>query len=120
MSCHGPLQRLLEVTRQITTVRVRPHCRKPRRHSLPVKRAPERITKPLRAWRAANQARLLLNKPDQGARPDLDRSCCQPHAHPVALTEDACRTIKSAAADVTAEPNQARSPIFFAKPDVPK
>src|SRR3989442_3253246 len=101
-----PLQRWLEVTPQITTVRVRPNCRKPRRHSLPVKRAPERVTKPLRAWRAANQARLLLNKPDQGARRDLDRSCCQPHAHTVALTEDACRTIESAAADVTEEPNE--------------
>ena len=39
---HGPLQRLLEVTPQVTTVRVWPHRRKPRRHSLPVKRAPER------------------------------------------------------------------------------
>ena len=94
---HGPLQRLLEVTPQITTVRVRPDCRKPRQYSLPVKRAPERITKSLRAWRAANQARLRLNKPDQGARPDLDRSCCQPHAHSVALTEDACTTLKSVA-----------------------
>src|SRR5881275_2306212 len=107
MSCHGPLQRLLEVTPQGTTVRVWPHRRKPRRHRLAVKRAPERITKPLRAWRTANQARLLLNKPDQGARPGLDRSRCQPHAHPVALTEDACTTIESAAAHVTAEPNEA-------------
>src|SRR5207244_3963018 len=116
-----PLQRLLEVTPQITTVRVRPNCRKPRRHSLPVKRAPERITKPLRAWRAANQARLRLNKLDQGACPDLDRSCCPPHAHPVALNVDASRTIKcAAAADVTAEPIEAGLPIFFAKPDVPK
>src|ERR1700716_3455442 len=103
MSCHGPLQRLLEVTPQVPTVRVRPRCRKRRRHGFLTSAPPARITKPLRAWRAANQARLLLNKSDQGARPDLDRSCCQPHAHPVALTEDACRTIKSAAADVTAE-----------------
>ena len=117
---HGPLQRLLEVTPQVTTVRVWPHRRKPRRQSLRVKRAPERITKLLRAWRAANQARLRLNKPDQGARPDLDRSCCQPHVHPVALTEDACRTIGSAAADVTEEPIEASFPIFFAKPDAPK
>ena len=117
---HGPLQRLLEVTPQITTVRVRPDCRKPRQHSLRVKRAPERLTKAIRAWRAAPQARLLLNKPDQGARPDLDRSCCQPHAHPVALNVDAGRTIKSAAADVTEVPIEAGLPIFFAKPDVPK
>ena len=101
-------------------MRVRPHRRKPRPHSLPVKRAPERITKPLRAWRAAHQARLLLNKPDQGAHPDLDRSCGQPHAHPVALTADACRTIESAAANVTEEPIEASFPIFFAKPDAPK
>ena len=110
---------MLEVTLQITTVRVRPERCK-RRKGFRVKRAPERITKPLRAWRAANQARLLLNKPDQGARPDLDRSCCQPHVHPVALTEDACRTIGSAAADVTEEPTEVGLPIFFAKPDVPK
>src|SRR5437764_8031496 len=93
-----PLQRLLEVTPQITTVRARPDCRKPRRHSLPVKRAPERITKPLHAWRAANQARLLLNKPDQGARPDRDRSHRQPHAHPVALATDAWRAVNVAPA----------------------
>ena len=101
-------------------MRVRPDCRKPRQYSLPVKRAPERITKSLRAWRAANQARLLLNKPDQGARPDLDPSCRQPHAPPVALNVDAGTTIKSAAAYVTAELDEADFPIFFAKPDVPK
>src|SRR5205823_10517405 len=93
--------------------------RKPRRHSLPVKRAPERITKPLRAWRAANQARLLLNKPDQGARPDLDRSCCQPHAHTVALTEGACRAIKSAAADGPEEPTEA-GPCLFPRAGCPQ
>ena len=109
LACHGPLQRLLEVTPQVTTVRVWPHRRKPRRHSLPVKRAPERITKPLRAWRAANQARLLLNKLDQGARPDLNRSCCQPHAHTVALTEDASRTIESGAAAATADSSEEES-----------
>ena len=64
--------------------------------------------------------RLLLNKPDKGVRPDLDRSCCQPHAHPVALTEDARWTIESAAADVTEEPIEAGLAIFFAKRDVPK
>ena len=100
-------------------MRVRPHRRKPRRHSRPLKRAPERLAKAIRAWRAANQARLLLNKPDQGARPGLDRSGCQPHAHPVALTEDASRTIDAAAADVTEEPIEAGLPSFFAKPDVP-
>src|SRR5207248_5481840 len=107
MTCHGPLQRLLEVTPQITTVRVRPDWRKPRRHSLPVKRAPERITKPLRAWRAANQARLLLNKPDQGARPDLDRSCCQPHAQPVAVSRGRWRAAQSAAAECPVESSEA-------------
>lgn len=103
---HGPLQAWLEVTTQTTTVRVRPHRRKPRRHSLPVKRAQQRITKPHRAWGAANQARLLLYKLDRGARPDLDRSRRRPHAHSVTPIEDACRTAESVVAKYRAESNK--------------
>jgi hypothetical protein len=68
-SFHGPLQRLLEVTLPTSTVPVRPNGRNWRRHSVRVKRAQGPPTKPIRAWRAAPQARLLSNKLEKARAP---------------------------------------------------
>ena len=66
------------------------------------------------------RSQFRVNQSRVGARPDLHRDCCQPHAHQVALNEDACRAIESAAADAVVEPNEVGFPTFFAKLDVLK
>ena len=72
---HGPLQRLLEVTPPITTVRVRRYGGK-RRHLPRMLSAPRPRTK--RAWGSTP------HRPPRdalGARPELERNHRTPHAH---------------------------------------
>jgi len=68
-ACHGPLQRLLEVTVLGGTVRVRPSWRNPRRHSLPLS-APLRWEQShFRAWHAAQTGAAAASRVRVGARP---------------------------------------------------
>jgi len=89
-ACHGPLQRLLEVTVLGGTVRVRPSWRNPRRHSLPVS-APLRWERRRSAPRAQRPDAAAAIRVCVGARPGAESKLRRPHAHSVASNEDVCR-----------------------------
>ncbi len=109
---HGPLQRLLEVTLPITTVRVRPRPRKRKRQSRQVKRAPETPSKANPRLARSEPGATAAVPMSLGRAPPAIKAAASRTRTPGTPNEDACKTVEwVAAAEIPRRRTQGR--LFF-------